>query len=48
ETEEVGNTQQNPFDVTAVPEPHEYLLLAIGAGLLVWYLRKRKRAIYSA
>ncbi|MBI4670312.1 MAG: TIGR02921 family PEP-CTERM protein, partial [Chloroflexi bacterium] len=47
ETEEVGNTQQNPFDVTAVPEPHEYLLLAIGAGLLVWYLRKRKRAIYS-
>lgn len=42
ETEEVGNTQQNPFDVTAVPEPHEYLLMAIGAGLLVWYMRKRR------
>lgn len=43
ETEEVGNTQQSPFDVTAVPEPHEYLLMAVGAGLLVWYLRKTRR-----
>lgn len=40
EVEEVGQT--TPFDVTAVPEPHEYLLMAIGAGLVVWYLRKRR------
>lgn len=44
ETEEVGDTQQqNPFDVTAVPEPHEYLLMALGGGLLWWYWRKRKK-----
>src|SRR5581483_2801808 len=44
ETEEVGDTPpQNPFDVTAVPEPHEYLLLALGAGFLLWYWRKRQQ-----
>ena len=46
ETEEVGETQPpNLFDVTAVPEPHEYLLMAIGIILLVWYVRKRKRTL---
>ncbi len=47
ETEEVGQTQ-SPFAVTAVPEPHEYLLMALGAGLLAWYWRKRKQAIHSS
>ncbi len=42
EVEEVGQT--NAFDITAVPEPHEYLLMAIGALTLIWYARKRKRA----
>lgn len=42
ETEEVGQTQ-NPFDVTAVPEPHEYLLMALGVAVLVWYARKKKK-----
>ena len=42
EVEEVGQTQ-NPFNVTAVPEPHEYLLMALGAALLVWYARKRRQ-----
>jgi len=47
ETEEVGDTQpQNPFNVTAVPEPHEYLLMALGAGILLWwgYTKRRARA----
>lgn len=45
ETEEVGDTQQhNPFDVTAVPEPHEYVLMALGAGLLIWWMRAKRRA----
>lgn len=45
ETEEVGDTQQqNPFDVTAVPEPHEYVLMALGAGLLIWWVRSKRRA----
>lgn len=43
EVEEVGQTT-SPFDVTAVPEPHEYLLLALGVILLVWYARKKKPA----
>jgi hypothetical protein len=42
EIEEVGQTQQ-PFDVTAVPEPHEYLLMALGAVLLIWYARRTRR-----
>lgn len=42
EVEEVGQTTM-PFDVTAVPEPHEYLLMALGAGLVVWYLRKKRQ-----
>lgn len=42
EVEEVGQTQ-NPFNVTAVPEPHEYLLMALGVALVVWYARKRRQ-----
>ena len=42
EVEEVGQTQ-NPFDITAVPEPHEYLLMALGLVLFVWYARKKRK-----
>lgn len=42
EIEEVGQTQQ-PFDITAVPEPHEYLLMALGVVLFIWYARKSRR-----
>ncbi len=41
EVEEVGQTQ--PFDITAVPEPHEYVLMALGLILFVWYARKKRR-----
>jgi putative PEP-CTERM system integral membrane protein len=44
EIEEVGQTEQ-PFDITAVPEPHEYLLMALGVALLVWYARKSRRRV---
>lgn len=47
ETEEVGDTQ-NPFDVTAVPEPHEWLLLALGAAFVIWYWQSLKRAPRTA
>lgn len=42
EVEEVGQTT-SPFDVTAVPEPHEYVLMALGVALLVWYGRKKRQ-----
>jgi putative PEP-CTERM system integral membrane protein len=44
EMEEVGQTQQ-PFDVTAVPEPHEYLLMALGAAFVLWYARRTRRRV---
>ncbi len=44
EVEEGGQTTA-PFDVTAVPEPHEYVLMALGAGLVVWYLWKKKKTM---
>lgn len=38
EYEEVGETMpQNPFNVTGVPEPHEWLLLALAAIMLSWW-----------
>jgi len=38
EYEEVGETMpQNPFNVTGVPEPHEWLLLALAAIMLTWW-----------
>jgi putative PEP-CTERM system integral membrane protein len=41
EHEDVGDTAAN-LDVTGVPEPEEWLLMALAAGLLAWYtLRKR-------
>jgi putative PEP-CTERM system integral membrane protein len=39
EYEEVGETTpENPFDVTGVPEPEEWLLLALAVGMLGWYI----------
>jgi putative PEP-CTERM system integral membrane protein len=45
EVEQVGETvPQNPFNVTGVPEPEEWLLLTLAAAMLVWYIRARRRA----
>jgi putative PEP-CTERM system integral membrane protein len=42
ETEEVGETTpQSPFSVTGVPEPEEWLLLALAAAVLIWYTRTK-------
>ena len=44
ETEEVGETApQSPFSVTGVPEPEEWLLLALAAAMLIWYARTKLR-----
>jgi hypothetical protein len=38
EYEAVGETvPESAFAVTGVPEPEEWLLLAVAAGMLVWY-----------
>jgi hypothetical protein len=40
----VGETvQQDPFSVTGVPEPEEWLLLGLAAGMLSWYVYNRRR-----
>ena len=45
EYEEVGETvPQSPFSVTGVPEPEEWLLLALAAAMLIWYARGARRA----
>ncbi len=46
EHEDVGDTApENPFTVTGVPEPEEWLLLALVGAMLMWYLyKKRNRA----
>jgi putative PEP-CTERM system integral membrane protein len=42
ESEEIGETTpQNPFSVTGVPEPEEWLLLALAAAMLIWFVRTR-------
>jgi putative PEP-CTERM system integral membrane protein len=44
EYEEVGETTpQNPFSVTGVPEPEEWLLLALAAAMLLWYVHTMRR-----
>ena len=44
EYEQVGETAPvSPFAVTGVPEPEEWLLIALAAGMLVWYLSKSRR-----
>lgn len=45
EYEEVGETlPQSPFSVTGVPEPEEWLLLALAATMLIWYVFTTRRA----
>jgi putative PEP-CTERM system integral membrane protein len=45
EYEEVGETiPQDPFSVTGVPEPEEWLLLALAAAMLIWYVYTMRRA----
>ncbi|RLC98278.1 MAG: hypothetical protein DRI77_05375 [Chloroflexi bacterium] len=39
EYENVGETAENTLTVTGVPEPEEWLLLALAAGMLIWYVR---------
>jgi putative PEP-CTERM system integral membrane protein len=44
EYEEVGETTpQDPFSVTGVPEPEEWLLLALAAAMLSWYVYTMRR-----
>jgi putative PEP-CTERM system integral membrane protein len=44
EYEEVGETTpQSPFSVTGVPEPEEWLLLALAAAMLIWYVYTTRR-----
>ncbi|MBI5301829.1 MAG: TIGR02921 family PEP-CTERM protein [Chloroflexi bacterium] len=42
EVEEVGETVPQAASITAVPEPHEWLLLALAAAMLGWYAYKRR------
>jgi putative PEP-CTERM system integral membrane protein len=43
EYEDVGETAQLPaMSVTGVPEPEEWLLIGLAAGMLVWYLYNRR------
>lgn len=39
EYEQIGETVESALSVTGVPEPEEWLLLALAAGMLVWYVR---------
>jgi len=42
EFEEVGETvPESALMVTSVPEPHEWMLIAVAVGMLVWYARQR-------
>lgn len=44
EYEAIGETTpENPFSVTGVPEPEEWLLLALAAAMLAWYVRSVRR-----
>jgi putative PEP-CTERM system integral membrane protein len=43
EGEAAGETVPgNPTNVTAVPEPHEWLLLGLAVLMLGWYVRRRR------
>jgi putative PEP-CTERM system integral membrane protein len=42
EAEGVGETTLSPFEVTGVPEPHEWLLIGLGIALLIWYSWQRR------
>jgi putative PEP-CTERM system integral membrane protein len=48
EVEQVGETTpQNPLVVAGVPEPEEWLLLALAALMLVWFIRTQRRSLFS-
>lgn len=48
EYEDVGETAQLPaMSVTGVPEPEEWLLIGLAAGMLVWYLYTRRRRLHN-
>ncbi|MBU0705088.1 MAG: PEP-CTERM sorting domain-containing protein, partial [Chloroflexi bacterium] len=38
EYEQIGETAENALTVTGVPEPEEWLLLALAVGMLTWYV----------
>lgn len=44
EVEQVGNTlPENAFGLTGVPEPEEWLLLALVGAMLIWYIGAGRR-----
>ncbi len=44
EVEEVGETlPENNLSVTAVPEPHEWLLIGLAVAMLGWYAYEERR-----
>ncbi len=44
EFEEVGETNQDALAVTGVPEPEEWLLIALAVGMLGWYVYSRRQS----
>jgi putative PEP-CTERM system integral membrane protein len=48
EYENVGETEQlSPMSVTGVPEPEEWLLMGLAAGMLVWYIYTRRSQLLA-
>lgn len=46
EYEDVGETvPENALTVTGVPEPEEWLLLALTGAMLIWYVRTRRPSV---
>ena len=43
EFEEVGETNQDTLAVTGVPEPEEWLLIALAVAMLGWYVARSRR-----
>ena len=42
EAEDFGETSPAPFEVTGVPEPHEWLLIGLSVVILGWYAWRRR------
>jgi putative PEP-CTERM system integral membrane protein len=42
EAEQMGETAPSPMEVTGVPEPHEWLLMIVGAAILGWYAWQKR------